>query len=138
MFFSSATSIGFSLSFWRPFRFFSCRVPLFFLHDQTKLGADFRVGRVDFGGRAWNGPEKRRGMSESERPRRLLSSVFFPLISLVALLFRSFLLPCSPPFLALFKTENQGPNLGGLFGRQSGTIEGFSYSKANKEKAVQW
>ena len=32
----------------------------------------------------------------------------------------------------------QGPNLGGLFGRQSGPIEGFSYSKANKEKAVQW
>lgn len=34
--------------------------------------------------------------------------------------------------------NNQGPNLGGLFGRQSGTIEGFSYSKANKEKAVNW
>ena len=32
----------------------------------------------------------------------------------------------------------QGPNLGGLFGRQSGVTEGFSYSKANKEKAVQW
>ncbi len=32
----------------------------------------------------------------------------------------------------------QGPNLGGLFGRQSGTTEGFSYSKANKEKAVHW
>ena len=32
----------------------------------------------------------------------------------------------------------QGPNLGGIFGRQSGTIEGFSYSKANKEKAVHW
>ena len=32
----------------------------------------------------------------------------------------------------------QGPNLGGLFGRQSGTAEGFSYSKANKEKAVHW
>ena len=32
----------------------------------------------------------------------------------------------------------QGPNLGGLFGRQSGTMEGFSYSKANKEKAVHW
>jgi len=34
--------------------------------------------------------------------------------------------------------HKQGPNLGGLFGRQSGTIEGFSYSKANKEKAVHW
>ncbi len=32
----------------------------------------------------------------------------------------------------------QGPNLGGIFGRQSGTTEGFSYSKANKEKAVHW
>ena len=34
--------------------------------------------------------------------------------------------------------DEQGPNLGGLFGRQSGTMEGFSYSKANKEKAVHW
>jgi cytochrome c len=32
----------------------------------------------------------------------------------------------------------QGPNLGGLFGRQSGTAAGFAYSKANKEKAVVW
>jgi len=32
----------------------------------------------------------------------------------------------------------QGPNLGGIFGRQSGTMEGFSYSKANKEKGVHW
>ena len=36
------------------------------------------------------------------------------------------------------RKRNQGPNLGGLFGRQSGTIDGFSYSKANKEKAVKW
>jgi len=34
--------------------------------------------------------------------------------------------------------HKQGPNLGGLFGRQSGTMDGFSYSKANKEKAVHW
>ena len=40
--------------------------------------------------------------------------------------------PCSGSACA------QGPNLGGLFGRQSGTMEGFSYSKANKEKAVHW
>jgi len=40
--------------------------------------------------------------------------------------------PCSSSACA------QGPNLGGLFGRQSGTMEGFSYSKANKEKAVHW
>lgn len=32
----------------------------------------------------------------------------------------------------------QGPNLGGLFGRTSGTAAGFAYSKANKEKAVEW
>ena len=32
----------------------------------------------------------------------------------------------------------QGPNLGGLFGRVSGTQEGYAYSKANKEKAVEW
>jgi cytochrome c2 len=32
----------------------------------------------------------------------------------------------------------QGPNLGGLFGRTSGNAEGYSYSKANKEKAVVW
>lgn len=40
--------------------------------------------------------------------------------------------------LFFHRSPNQGPNLGGLFGRQSGTIEGFSYSKANKEKAVLW
>ncbi|CAD7705299.1 unnamed protein product [Ostreobium quekettii] len=34
--------------------------------------------------------------------------------------------------------HKQGPNLGGLLGRQSGTTAGFSYSKANKEKAVVW
>jgi len=34
--------------------------------------------------------------------------------------------------------HKQGPNLGGLFGRVSGTTEGFAYSKANKEKAVTW
>eukprot|EP00210_Caulerpa_lentillifera_P002544 g2441.t1 len=34
--------------------------------------------------------------------------------------------------------HKQGPNLGGLFGRTSGTIPGFSYSKANKEKQVLW
>merc|ERR1712046_174468 len=35
-------------------------------------------------------------------------------------------------------SHKQGPNLGGLFGRQSGTQEGYAYSKANKEKAVMW
>ncbi|KAL8458410.1 hypothetical protein ACS0TY_036070 [Phlomoides rotata] len=31
-----------------------------------------------------------------------------------------------------------GPNLNGLFGRQSGTTAGYSYSAANKGKAVIW
>ncbi|GIL80549.1 hypothetical protein Vretimale_16025 [Volvox reticuliferus] len=34
--------------------------------------------------------------------------------------------------------HKQGPNLGGLFGRTSGTAPGFAYSKANKEMAVEW
>lgn len=31
-----------------------------------------------------------------------------------------------------------GPVLNGLFGRKSGTIEGFTYSEANKNAAVIW
>ena len=31
-----------------------------------------------------------------------------------------------------------GPNLWGLLGRKSGTIEGFAYSKANLESNVTW
>lgn len=31
-----------------------------------------------------------------------------------------------------------GPNLYGIVGRKSGTIEGFSYSKANLESGVTW
>ncbi len=31
-----------------------------------------------------------------------------------------------------------GPNLHGLFGRQTGQVEGFSYTDANKKKAVIW
>lgn len=34
--------------------------------------------------------------------------------------------------------HKQGPNLHGLFGRVSGTTAGFSYSTANKNKAVHW
>mmetsp|Transcript_56734 Transcript_56734/g.179328 ORF Transcript_56734/g.179328 Transcript_56734/m.179328 type:complete len:105 (-) Transcript_56734:933-1247(-) len=34
--------------------------------------------------------------------------------------------------------HKQGPNLGGLFGRTSGTQEGYSYSAANKNAAVTW
>ncbi|KXT08804.1 hypothetical protein AC579_8277 [Pseudocercospora musae] len=31
-----------------------------------------------------------------------------------------------------------GPNLHGLFGRQTGQVEGFSYSDANKQKGITW
>jgi cytochrome c len=31
-----------------------------------------------------------------------------------------------------------GPNLNGLFGRKAGSIEGFSYSDANKSSGVVW
>ncbi|KAM7280905.1 hypothetical protein ACFE04_008039 [Oxalis oulophora] len=34
--------------------------------------------------------------------------------------------------------HKQGPNLNGLFGRQSGTTAGYSYSTANKSMAVNW
>ncbi|KAF3675712.1 Cytochrome c [Capsicum annuum] len=34
--------------------------------------------------------------------------------------------------------HKQGPNLNGLFGRQSGTTPGYSYSAANKNMAVNW
>merc|ERR1712110_1250315 len=31
-----------------------------------------------------------------------------------------------------------GPNLNGLFGRQSGTVDAFDYSRANKESGITW
>lgn len=31
-----------------------------------------------------------------------------------------------------------GPILNGLFGRKSGTVEGYSYSEANKNAAIMW
>mmetsp|Transcript_28923 Transcript_28923/g.57813 ORF Transcript_28923/g.57813 Transcript_28923/m.57813 type:complete len:104 (-) Transcript_28923:112-423(-) len=34
--------------------------------------------------------------------------------------------------------HKQGPNLHGLFGRQSGLAEGYSYSTANKTSGVVW
>lgn len=37
-----------------------------------------------------------------------------------------------------FFLEFLGPNLNGLFGRQSGTTAGYSYSAANKNMAVMW
>ncbi|XP_073386211.1 uncharacterized protein [Physcomitrium patens] len=53
----------------------------------------------------------------------------------------------SPPLKATSKiktfvfptpTRQLGPNLQGLFGRTSGTAAGYSYSAANKTKAVKW
>ena len=32
----------------------------------------------------------------------------------------------------------QGPNLWGLMGRQSGAVEGFAYSDANKNSGIVW
>lgn len=32
----------------------------------------------------------------------------------------------------------QGPNLYGLFGRQSGSVEGFAYTAANKNSGITW
>ena len=34
--------------------------------------------------------------------------------------------------------HKQGPNLNGLFGRKSGTADGFQYSPAMQEKQVVW
>lgn len=31
-----------------------------------------------------------------------------------------------------------GPNLHGLFGRHTGSVEGFSYTDANKQKDIKW
>ena len=38
----------------------------------------------------------------------------------------------------IFSRFGLGPNLNGLFGRQSGTTGGYSYSAGNKNKAVVW
>lgn len=34
--------------------------------------------------------------------------------------------------------HKQGPNLYGLYGRQSGQAEGFEYTEANKNSGVTW
>ena len=34
--------------------------------------------------------------------------------------------------------HKQGPNLNGLFGRETGSAEGYSYSQANKSKKITW
>eukprot|EP00747_Dinoflagellata_sp_TGD_P120890 gnl/TRDRNA2_/TRDRNA2_173343_c0_seq1.p1 gnl/TRDRNA2_/TRDRNA2_173343_c0~~gnl/TRDRNA2_/TRDRNA2_173343_c0_seq1.p1 ORF type:complete len:115 (+),score=32.58 gnl/TRDRNA2_/TRDRNA2_173343_c0_seq1:120-464(+) len=35
-------------------------------------------------------------------------------------------------------TNKQGPNLWGLMGRQSGMVDGFAYSEANKNSGIIW
>ncbi len=40
--------------------------------------------------------------------------------------------------LGFFNSAGPGPNLHGLFGRTSGTTPGYTYSAANKNKAVVW
>ena len=34
--------------------------------------------------------------------------------------------------------HKQGPNLGGFYGKQSGSAEGYSYTAANKKSGVVW
>ena len=34
--------------------------------------------------------------------------------------------------------NNVGPQLNGIIGRKSGTVEGYNYSKANKESGITW
>ena len=34
--------------------------------------------------------------------------------------------------------HKQGPNLNGLFGRETGSAAGYSYSQANKSKKITW
>lgn len=34
--------------------------------------------------------------------------------------------------------NNVGPKLNGIIGRKSGTVEGYNYSKANKESGITW
>ena len=34
--------------------------------------------------------------------------------------------------------NGQGPNLWALLGRQSGTVDGFAYSAANKNSGIVW
>ena len=34
--------------------------------------------------------------------------------------------------------NGQGPNLWGIIGRESGSVEGFAYSAANKNSGIKW
>jgi cytochrome c len=41
-------------------------------------------------------------------------------------------------FFSVVPGTKQGPNLHGLFGRVSGSVEGFAYTAANKNSGVTW
>lgn len=40
--------------------------------------------------------------------------------------------------LTICSCRTVGPNLHGLFGRKTGSVEGFSYTQANVNKGITW
>ena len=140
----SATSIAFFLSSSSSlplFAFFRVTCPSFSCTGRSSWMRTIEWDRWIFESTSGTGRESA-GEQSHAHGGLLLSSFSFKLS--LAQPLPSFLSPFSLSH-SLFPrhSENkhatlQGPNLGGLFGRQSGTIDGFSYSKANKEKAVKW
>lgn len=47
-------------------------------------------------------------------------------------------LPQNNFYLYIGEPHKQGPNLNGLFGRQTGQAAGYSYSQANVNKGITW
>uniref|UniRef100_A0A0N5A974 Cytochrome c domain-containing protein n=1 Tax=Syphacia muris TaxID=451379 RepID=A0A0N5A974_9BILA len=45
---------------------------------------------------------------------------------------------CGQCHVADSKTTKTGPSLQGIMNRQSGTVSGFTYSAANKNKGITW